>query len=699
MRCGKPILLLCVAVLLGLSCTEKDKGTGTRDGIPPSRISDLTAVDSSDTSLTLTWTAPGDDDTVGSAEIYIIRYSFVEIADSTWDSCQSIPLVNDPRAAGSAETLAVMGLIADTSYHIAIRAADDAGNWSALSNDCAARTMPEVDTIAPAAITDLRVIDSTYTSITLAWTASGDDRLSGTATEYDLRYSTVLITEEQFPQALSVPDIHSPSVAGSAESFTISGLEPGTGYYVALRTGDEVPNWSPMSNVVAGITQTGADSIPPAPISDLCPRTMRSSSVFLAWHAPGDDAQIGQAAAYDIRYAFAPIIEDTWESAFQMENEPPPGPAQFEELIPVSGLNMLTTYYFAVKTVDTAGNWSPISNSVMGRTTGQSDTWHIVIGDEDNGASSIDLSPDEGYVLCGKENSTGLGAKLNAEGQLIFVHWPGQLFPHGILDMWKISPSGVVKSGDAYGEYPDYYYGESINRDVDGGFLVSQHNSRNTAFFLKLDNSGYRQWECYLEGGSVQSVIRFINGDFGVLGTTTNVFDRVVSGDTYIARINDACKYVWRTTIGGEGNDIGESIYQTADGGVLIAGRTLIEDAPGEVMFLTKLDESGEVVWEKQLTTAFVGRDRSIAPTVDGNYIVVGSTALPGQSNSNIYLLKINDSGDILWEKTIGSEHGEGGQSIVPAWDGGFVIAGWTDAFGLGGPVAYVVKINEDGEL
>ncbi len=106
----------------------------------------------------------------------------------------------------------------------------------------------------------------TATSVTLHWTAPGDDSTSGTAAQYDIRYSTSPITLANWDSATQVTGEPSPQVAGSAESFTVNGLNPSTTYYFAIRAADEVPNWSGLSNVIS--VQTN-DNEPPAAISDL----------------------------------------------------------------------------------------------------------------------------------------------------------------------------------------------------------------------------------------------------------------------------------------------------------------------------------------------------------------------------------------------------------------------------------------------
>ena len=88
-------------------------------------------------------------------------------------------------------------------------------------------------------------------SVTLQWSAPGDDSLSGTAARYSLRYSLFPINEQNFVYCAGPGGLPRPSAPGSVQRFTVFGLLPGLRYYFALKTADERLNWSRLSNVVA----------------------------------------------------------------------------------------------------------------------------------------------------------------------------------------------------------------------------------------------------------------------------------------------------------------------------------------------------------------------------------------------------------------------------------------------------------------
>jgi len=148
----------------------------------------------------------------------------------------------------------VIGLSPTTTYYFAIKTSDEVPNISNISNVANATTLPLPDTTAPSAITNLAISNITISSVLLSWTAPGDDNNIGTATTYDIRYSTSLITSGNWNSATQVSGEPTPLVAGTSQNMTINGLSPSTTYYFAIKTSDEVPNISNISNVVSGST-------------------------------------------------------------------------------------------------------------------------------------------------------------------------------------------------------------------------------------------------------------------------------------------------------------------------------------------------------------------------------------------------------------------------------------------------------------
>jgi hypothetical protein len=211
----------------------------------------------------------------------------------------------------------------------------------------------------------------TSNSVTLSWTAPGDDSLTGTASQYDLRYSTSAITAANFANATRWNSMPAPAVAGTQQTTTVTGLTASTTYYFALKTADEVPNWSGISNVVSRTTLAAPDQIRPARLADVTITGTTETTASLRWTATGDDSLTGTATSYDVRYSTSPITEANWASATQATGEPAPTAPGTVQTMAISGLTRQTTYYFAAKVSDDAGNLSALSNVASATTPDQ----------------------------------------------------------------------------------------------------------------------------------------------------------------------------------------------------------------------------------------------------------------------------------------------------------------------------------------
>ncbi len=156
----------------------------------------------------------------------------------------------------------------------------------------------------------------------------------------------------------------------------------------------------------------------------------------------------------------------------------------------------------------------------------------------------------------------------------------------------------------------------------------------------------------------------------------------------------------WTKIYGGSGDDFGYSVEQTLDGGYIIAGKTNSFGAGNEDIYIIKTDTSGDTVWTK----TYGGNDRdegySCRQTSDGGYIIVGLTSSFGIGYySDVYLIRTNAKGDIIWTKTHGGSGTDDGCSVQQTSDGGYIIAGTTSSFGAGHADVYLIKTDTNGDM
>ncbi|MDD5688241.1 MAG: discoidin domain-containing protein [Elusimicrobia bacterium] len=223
------------------------------DTTSPATINTLAAGNATSNSIVLGWTSVGDDGNSGTANAYDIRYSNVNITDSNWSTTTQCSGEPTPLVAGSNQSYTVQGLSAGITYYFAMKVRDEVPNWSGISNVVSKATNAP-DTTAPSSINTLVTGVATSNSIVLSWTSVGDDGNIGTASVYDIRYSNVNITDSNWATAIQCSGEPTPSVAGSNQSYTVQGLSAGITYYFGMKVGDEIPNWSGISNIVNGQT-------------------------------------------------------------------------------------------------------------------------------------------------------------------------------------------------------------------------------------------------------------------------------------------------------------------------------------------------------------------------------------------------------------------------------------------------------------
>jgi ferredoxin/chitodextrinase len=348
----------CMDCIDEFSC-ETDAFTTAVDDTPPAEISDLVATSEETGTLKITFTAVGDDGTRGQA----YRYE-LSILDSQNQPLSHTFTVPRPQITGEQELWTIEDLPENEQVRIELDVLDEISNRpETVSAELEIMGMIE-DLTPPAAIDDLQAANATTSSVMLSFTAVGDDQHEGVASSYTIKYQTEMIDAESWDAALEFPQTIVPQAAGESESIQVTGLLEDTEYYFAVKAVDDNQNISSLSNLANITTESEADLVAPAPITDL-QATAGLDQVELFWTAVGDNEQQGTALYYEIRISEAEITADNWQQAELLENLPDPAVAGSAESYLVSQLAANTTYYFAIKAFDASGNSSPLEPSLQ----------------------------------------------------------------------------------------------------------------------------------------------------------------------------------------------------------------------------------------------------------------------------------------------------------------------------------------------
>lgn len=160
------------------------------------------------------------------------------------------------------------------------------------------------------------------------------------------------------------------------------------------------------------------------------------------------------------------------------------------------------------------------------------------------------------------------------------------------------------------------------------------------------------------------------DGGFLVVGTTNLRSEPEQLGDLYLLRTDAEGRIRWERTYGGEGYDAGQSISETGDGNLLIAGTTRSFGAQGMDAYLLKVDRDGKELWSKTYGGPLDEIVGAVGQMPDGSYILGGNVVDPNDfvadpgaagyggfaGRSNLYLLKIDGEGNELWSRAYDSE-------------------------------------------
>jgi hypothetical protein len=335
-------------------------------------------------------------------------------------------------------------------------------------------------------------------------------------------------------------------------------------------------------------------------------------------------------------------------------------------------------------------------------------------------AESIQQTSDNGYIFVGKTNSNNGDVNLNKGGRDI---WVVKLKTNGELDWQRV----IGGSGDEEAD--------AVLETIDGGFLivgytdsadgdVTNNNGGLDMWVIKLNKTGIIEWEETYGGSNPEyahSICSVEDGGFIIAGETWSNNGDVIgnNGDTdvWVIKIDSIGNLKWQNAIGGSGADVAWKIHATNDGDYLLIGTTGSNNT-GDVFgshglfecWLVKLDEMGDIVWQKTLGGSDNDYGSAIAVADDGSIVVGGVTrSFDGDvtSNnwpgSNWWVVKLDSTGVILWDRVYGGSAIDFSRDLQLTSDGGLIMTGHTyssdgDITGFhGGIDMWVVKLNADG--
>jgi hypothetical protein len=172
---------------------------------------------------------------------------------------------------------------------------------------------------------------------------------------------------------------------------------------------------------------------------------------------------------------------------------------------------------------------------------------------------------------------------------------------------------------------------------------------------------------------------------------------RTQTGESSIQSGSDG-RMLWNRTYGGPGFEWGSSVQVLGDGGYIIAGTTESYGAGELDFYLVRTDSEGNMLWNRTYGGSGFEQCSSVQVTDDGGFIIAGSTDSFG-ADADVYLVMTDSEGNMLWNRTYGGSDGDGGGSVQETSDGGYIITGYTYSFGAGRGDVYLVKTDSEGNM
>jgi hypothetical protein len=356
---------------------------------------------------------------------------------------------------------------------------------------------------------------------------------------------------------------------------------------------------------------------------------------------------------------------------------------------------------------------------------------------------SICLMTDGGYAIVGRTRSFGKGStdvyvlRLDMHGQQLWSRTFGiDVQEHGFW-VEPTANGGLLVTGYSYvfpggGGRQDVYvqlldqdgalvweeaYGGGLldvglcGKPVPGGFgilgISRDGDTHGNFIFMKLAPDGSQLWRHLYDYPFVDyghEFQRMDNGDYLLFGSEggflfpTELEHRKPHADMMLLRVDSLGNEIWRKLYGGKRHELGKAIRPAPGGGWYLFGSTQSEGAGSFDMYLLKIDDNGEVAWSR--TFGGPGWDYGTSMDIDaeGNLYLLGTTTtLGGTGSPDAYLIKVQPDGEPSWSLSIGGDSSDYGNCVRAHPQGGCVLTGHTRSRGAGGQDALLVMVSSEG--
>jgi hypothetical protein len=261
----------------------------------------------------------------------------------------------------------------------------------------------------------------------------------------------------------------------------------------------------------------------------------------------------------------------------------------------------------------------------------------------------------------------------------------------------NISNTGILLWSKSIGGF-NQEQAHSIIQTLDGGFAVagstaSYGPSGTNMYIVKLKVNGQIEWTRAVGNGFAYSIVQTSDSGYVAAGGTGYGQG---GGDFYIVKLKSDGSLLWTKTYGGTRADQANSVIQTKDKGLAVAGFSDFI-ATGYDIVVVKFDSLGAIQWAKTVGGGGADQSSELVQTYDGGYAVAGVTGSFGAGSWDVYLAKLNGSGILQWTRAIGTTGNNMTGSLVQTADSGFAVSLYSD--NTGHRLANVYRMDKSGNL
>lgn len=296
--------------------------------------------------------------------------------------------------------------------------------------------------------------------------------------------------------------------------------------------------------------------------------------------------------------------------------------------------------------------------------------------------SSFSQTSDGNLIFCGTTTSFGNGQKdilifkTDISGSIL---WSKTIGGPQNDECWQIKQT------------PDGGY-------IATGFTESYGSGNKDAFLLKLNDNGTISWfRTYGGGGTEYGYDILVLNNGYLLSAQTDSWG-AGGNDMFVVKTTGNGTPVWGKTFGGTNHEGAYSVVPSADNQYVFTGTT---GSFGNLYqaFVTKIDTSGNVTWFKTYGDIGAGLDggRSIINANGGGYVVAGYTNSFGAGNYDLLAFKLDDAGNTNWTRTIGGASEEIAYHVTHDNSGGYLLGGYTKSFGHGNNDVFIARLDNSG--